>query len=726
MVFFLVLWLVFCLSTVVPRANVNAQVVSTEMSGGQLAVLSSESSRDGVSMRVEFVNVPALVLPTPSQRAQRIDEDPVLGNLLYHRAEVAVRRGRASEVSALLEILRARDDFDVDYRLERRAYPLPNVAEGTEARRLYVLDTVLPSIFPSASSAVLTCGEMTESRPNWIREGRICFNRGSIRVVEPFLRFEDNVPDDGPLPVFVGSWAQRVVIDGRTVGPPTTYLEVLTPFGRIRYNDADSVVIESDQDEAHTLLAAAVVTDDVEAMNIVLNSGADVDAVSTSGRTSMHLAAEHNALRAADRLVRAGASLGTTAAEGQTPLHIASMHGFHEMIDLLTAAGASLDAPQSDGRTPLLLAVDGAHVSAVEALIRAGADVDLATPEGYSPLMAAASAISRGTFSDARIEVLQVLLSAGAVVDQRGPEGRTALHYAAQSADAQVADLLLDAGAAVDAAIDDGSTALMMAAEMGHRKTLGVLADGGASVEATDQEGNTALMRAASANTAGAFEDLLRRGARKRAQNNAGYTSAAIAKANRSNQVRSVLEHIKPVQFTVVKLGANLARLNDPQHASSIGGELGVALALKVMSRLHAQVDFGTQVRVTDPGEDGPVPFGAPGDFYYFLSTLEVKPQLRVALTNPYRGHLYALAGVSFGSLIEAELRDYSGQTGEQVVTDNSDQSYTAFSVGLGYQAAFTRTVATLELTYSRTGSVVVDRFEGAIDTFGFSLGFGL
>jgi opacity protein-like surface antigen len=319
-----------------------------------------------------------------------------------------------------------------------------------------------------------------------------------------------------------------------------------------------------------------------------------------------------------------------------------------------------------------------------------------------------------------------MLLHAGVEPDRANPEGQTALHYATRPDDSEVVRILLVAGAALEAPTNDGSTALMLAAETGHRQTLRVLADAGARIEATDELGNTPLMRAAAADESRTLEDLLRRGASKRARNANGLHALGIAKTKGSGAVRRVFDHIKPVQFSYIKLGANLSRLTDPQHASSVGGEFGMSVAAKVLTRLHFQIDGASVIRVTDPGEEGPVSFGAPGDFYYSIYSFEVRPQVRFTLGNPYRRHAYVLAGAGFGSVVAAELRDYSGQTDEEVVTDNTDESFTSINFGLGYEVDLTRSIVTLELTYSHIPSMRVDRFEGGFDTFAFSLGLGL
>lgn len=93
-----------------------------------------------------------------------------------------------------------------------------------------------------------------------------------------------------------------------------------------------------------------------------------------------------------------------------------------------------------DGESPLRMAAWHGRVEAIGLLLAAGVDVNVRTAKSKNtPLQSAA----RGGRHDAAL----ALLAAGADVNIGNRIGRTALHRAAQYADAAMIDLLLDAGA---------------------------------------------------------------------------------------------------------------------------------------------------------------------------------------------------------------------------------------------------------------------------------------
>jgi ankyrin repeat protein len=89
----------------------------------------------------------------------------------------------------------------------------------------------------------------------------------------------------------------------------------------------------------------------------LLDAGADVRRVNTSGRTALHMAV-HAGPAAVGRLLAAGADPNHQAADGSTPLHdLAETVGLHpDTMQMLINAGARVDITNDKGQTPLDIA----------------------------------------------------------------------------------------------------------------------------------------------------------------------------------------------------------------------------------------------------------------------------------------------------------------------------------------------------------------------------------
>ncbi len=130
---------------------------------------------------------------------------------------------------------------------------------------------------------------------------------------------------------------------------------------------------------------------DVPAMKLLLEHGADPTLAPTrSGITPLMAAAglgtseadttgrqktQEQAIEAIQLLLDRGLDLNAQANDGQTALHGAAMQGYDEVIRFLAAQGAKLDTPDKDGFTPLDVALGkagGFGFSGNEGVVREG------------------------------------------------------------------------------------------------------------------------------------------------------------------------------------------------------------------------------------------------------------------------------------------------------------------------------------------------------------------
>src|SRR6185295_5273374 len=149
----------------------------------------------------------------------------------------------------------------------------------------------------------------------------------------------------------------------------------------------------------------------------------------------------------------------------------------------------------------------GGDVVAVRALLRGGADVNAAEGDGMTALHWAAEHGDQ--------ELAKVLLEAGANARAETRIGRhTPLHVAAKGGHDRVVRLLVDAKADVSALTTTGAAPLHFAAASGSREAVTILLDAGADVNVREpQWGQTPLMFAAAAGRTEVVTALLARGA---------------------------------------------------------------------------------------------------------------------------------------------------------------------------------------------------------------------
>jgi ankyrin repeat protein len=231
------------------------------------------------------------------------------------------------------------------------------------------------------------------------------------------------------------------------------------------------------------------------------------------GTTPLHQAAANGSAEAMRLLVEAGAEIDAVNDFGATPLMWAI--GEPEKVRMLVGAGANVNARSKMGRTPLFLAAanDGSSAT-VKLLLERGAKVE------DQALVAAAAANDLAN--------IRLLIEKGANVNAKDEAGRTPLMFAAGNGNLKAIDLLIGKGADVNAISAEKSemvkngpialgnlTALMLAVPSGGPEVAKALLDAGAKVDAEDVRHMTALMLAVATDHADArtVRLLIERGA---------------------------------------------------------------------------------------------------------------------------------------------------------------------------------------------------------------------
>ena len=161
-------------------------------------------------------------------------------------------------------------------------------------------------------------------------------------------------------------------------------------------------------------VADAAMRGDVDAVQVLIDQGTDVNVPQGDGMTALHWGAERGDDAMIRTLLDAGADVGAVTRIGDyTPLHLASRAGSGEAVESLLEANSDPEAPTSTGAAlPIHFAAASGSAGAIAALARYGAEVDAPESEwGQTPLMFAAA--------NDRIEAVRALLALGAHVTLR-------------------------------------------------------------------------------------------------------------------------------------------------------------------------------------------------------------------------------------------------------------------------------------------------------------------
>ncbi len=115
----------------------------------------------------------------------------------------------------------------------------------------------------------------------------------------------------------------------------------------------------------YTIATLAAVFNKPDAMKIIIDSGANLEAKSGSGKTALHSASESGHLQIVEMLIAAGADLNS----GQ-PIEVAAEKGHMDVVRALFLAGADAEIDMWNGQTLLIWAAVARNVALVELLVR--------------------------------------------------------------------------------------------------------------------------------------------------------------------------------------------------------------------------------------------------------------------------------------------------------------------------------------------------------------------
>lgn len=216
--------------------------------------------------------------------------------------------------------------------------------------------------------------------------------------------------------------------------------------------------IQADQ----TKWILAVKARDVEMLSDLLDAGyLGVNSITESGKTALMVAAQAASNSLCTDLVSLGADVGAKNKNGGTPLMHASVGGSLDIVNLLLREGADVNERAGNGWSALMLASAKGFSRIVKRLIQVKGEPNIRDVFGWTPLMHAVE--------QNRKDVIELLVSSpNGEIDNRNIDGVTALHRAAALGYIEIVRILLAVGARADLPDQTGRTAVDYAMESGN------------------------------------------------------------------------------------------------------------------------------------------------------------------------------------------------------------------------------------------------------------------
>lgn len=242
---------------------------------------------------------------------------------------------------------------------------------------------------------------------------------------------------------------------------------------------------------------------DLEGVKKHLEAGADINGRDPNfGASVLAAAVVRNQVEVAKYLIEKGADVNQGSQDGSTPLHTAALFGFDESAELLIESGADIFA-SGEGGTPAEVSNADWETTLYIASIIQLVIVEEDVMEGREKIRALLDKkTEERAYEDPYIavfinntEALKASLENGNV-DLNELEPRTGvsiLTIAALSGDGEVAEILIEAGADPNLTNRDGGTALHAAVFLGKPGIVKALLENGADKNAMSNDGSTPL-----------------------------------------------------------------------------------------------------------------------------------------------------------------------------------------------------------------------------------------
>lgn len=294
---------------------------------------------------------------------------------------------------------------------------------------------------------------------------------------------------------------------------------------------ADKNII-NDSLEGKTPLIIAVGNSYIDTAKILIENGANINAVDFEGWSALSYVVNNGDIEIAKLLLENKAKI-----KGELLLAIKSpiAESRIDMIKLLIDNKANINYSDDDGFTPLNIAIESGDMELTKFLITNGANVNSLMQDGVSLI---GYAIAQNN-----MDLLQILIENGANVNYTGGDSwaNTPLQTASRLGLDNVVRILLTRNADINAVDMNGNTALHTAALNSQLSIVKLLLEKNPNLDIQNKVGNTALHLAVISGNIDIVGELVLKGANTRIRNNDGKYPRDIARANNSAAIFEVL-----------------------------------------------------------------------------------------------------------------------------------------------------------------------------------------
>lgn len=146
---------------------------------------------------------------------------------------------------------------------------------------------------------------------------------------------------------------------------------------------------QADDGSGVTLAMKAILSGHLPVLQYLVGRGADVNAKTSWGGGTVHLAAKEGHTKIIEFLEQSDADVNQVDINATTPLILAAQGGHSKIVSTLISLGANVNAKDNNKMSPLCVAVEMKKPKVVEELLKVGADANVINKDGIGMIQVA-------------------------------------------------------------------------------------------------------------------------------------------------------------------------------------------------------------------------------------------------------------------------------------------------------------------------------------------------